>query len=60
MSLCRVFGIGFLDLDVDEAIMVINYFIEKGEENPSTDGKGRSGKEERIKVNDKTATGGWY
>lgn len=46
--------------DVEEVIMLINYFIEKGETTPSQNSQNSSKKEERIKVNDKTATGGWY
>ena len=49
-----------MNLDVDEAIMIINYFIDSADDLPSTDGKTARRQEERIKVNDKTATGGWY
>lgn len=48
--------------DKDEVIMLINFMIEKGEE---TTGKmnvvNKKGQTvERIRVNDKTATGGWW
>lgn len=49
-----------LDLDIDNFITVINYLmnVEQTETNP----KPRTGKktEQRIRVNDKTATGGWW
>ena len=44
--------------DMEEVIMLINYYIEKDEDNPPKPKK--SGKPERIKVNDNTATGGWF
>lgn len=52
-----------LKQDKDEVIMLVNYFIEKAEfEDDDTrvaDPKPK-GKNERIRVNDKTATGGWF
>ena len=48
--------------DMDDVIMLINYYIERGEDKetkvPQKSGSGK--REERIRVNDKTATGGWY
>lgn len=54
-----------LKQDKDEVIMLINYFIEKSEtETEETTHvnapKKTYGKNERIRVNDKTATGGWF
>lgn len=51
-----------LKQDKDAVIMLINYFIVKGESaGTKTANNGKiGGKEERIKVNDKTATGGWW
>lgn len=46
--------------DVDEVIMLINYYIEKGNDAPAKPQAGGAKREERIKVNDKTATGGWW
>ena len=51
-----------LKQDMDDVIMLINYYIERGADRdsatpPQTGGKKR---EERIRVNDKTATGGWW
>ena len=46
--------------DMDEVIMLINYYIEKGEDKGTTPHKGAEKHEERIKVNDRTATGGWW
>lgn len=45
--------------DADEVIMLINYYVLKSEnigEQPQRTVKG----EQRIRVNDKTASGGWY
>lgn len=44
---------------MEEVIMLINYYIEKGSENTSKSSRVEA-KDERIRVNDKTATGGWY
>lgn len=44
--------------DKDEVIMLMNYFIEKGEEQPES--KSVKSKNERVRVNDDTATGGWF
>ena len=49
--------------DKDEVIMLINYLIEKGDtEEYKTEIKeeNKPNPNARIKVNDKTATGGWY
>lgn len=47
--------------DKDEVIMLMNYFIEKGEEQPEIKNvKSGNGKNERVRVNDDTATGGWF
>lgn len=49
----------------DDVIMLINYFIQKGErtdtESKTETVKKRNGKKvERVRVNDKTASGGWF
>lgn len=53
-----------LSKDKDEAIMLLNYFIEKGEAASSatskTNYKHENNPNQRIRVNDKTATGGWF
>ena len=47
--------------DTEEVIMLINYYIEKGDDTEPTPQHNSSGKNEvRIKVNDKTATNGWF
>lgn len=48
--------------NTDEVIMLINYYIEKGNDAPPAADKSQknTGKSERVRVNDKTATGGWY
>ena len=44
--------------DTDEVIMIINFYIELGNEQPAK--KAERKKQDRIRVNDKTATGGWF
>lgn len=48
--------------DAEDVIMLANYYIERSEDKetktPQKSGGGK--REERIRVNDKTATGGWY
>ena len=53
--------------DTDEVILIINYLIEKAgdikdkkEETPSKKTSSSSSKEKRIRVNDKTASSGWW
>ena len=48
--------------DIDEVIMLINYYIEKDDNAETTPKRNAYGgkREERIRVNDKTATGGWW
>ena len=41
--------------DCDEVISVINHFIAKANKAPE-----KASKDTRIRVNDKTATGGWW
>ncbi len=56
---CSPFEI--FEQDVDEVIMLINFYLilgdEKGEQKTNTT---KHSKETRIRVNDKTATGGWF
>lgn len=70
VELARSFGMSpffVLQQDKDEVIMLINYFIEKSEyDDVQIDSesqkhiKPKAGKNTRIRVNDKTATGGWF
>lgn len=52
--------------DCDEVIMLINFYLRIGNESNesaahiSAPKKQTYGKNERIRVNDQTATGGWY
>lgn len=51
--------------DCDEVIRIINYYIEVGANAAPADEKrvfntSKPNQEQRIKVNDKTATGGWF
>lgn len=52
-----------LKQDKDHVIMLINYFIEKGNDEPTKSVSAnprKLGKNDRIRVNDKTATNGWF
>lgn len=53
-----------LQQDTQEVIMLINYYITKGEEIDTSDINKNTttaaGKNARVRVNDKTATGGWF
>lgn len=63
MTLCRSHRMTPFELfkqDADEVIEVINYYIEKGDGKEATPQKSGAKREERIRVNDKTATNGWY
>lgn len=49
--------------DKDEVIMLLNYFIEKSnKEEPAVKTKNHFSEKQdrRIRVNDKTASGGWW
>jgi hypothetical protein len=46
--------------DKDEVIMLLNYMAERGESSPSVHPAQNSNKQQYIKVNDRTATGGWW
>lgn len=47
------------DREIDEVIMLINFYIELGNAEKPTQSNA-NGKEQRIRVNDETATGGWF
>ena len=62
---CSPFDI--FNQDVDEVIMTINFYIILGEQEENTQTTAPTSKpvikpkkEERIRVNDATATGGWW
>lgn len=48
--------------DVDEVIMLINFYLAYDQRTSSTPTTARVGSnsDQRIRVNDKTATGGWF
>lgn len=51
--------------DCDEVIMLINFYIYLGNSKSKTTTtqattKNQPNKQQRIRVNDKTATGGWF
>lgn len=66
MTLARSFGVSPFEImaqDCDEVIMVINYFITKADSDdgkPAANHAANGSKQEYIKVNSKTATGGWW
>lgn len=67
MTLARSFNVSPFEImaqDCDEVIMLINYFIEKADGSdaqPAAIQTANGGKkQEYIKVNNKTATGGWW
>ena len=56
---CSPFEI--FDQDTDEVIMLINFYLYLGEKGHDKNHKKETnGKEKRIRVNDQTATGGWW
>lgn len=61
MTIARNLGITPFQVmreDMLEVVDLINYYIEKSELEPK--GEKTETKEKRIKVNNKTATGGWF
>jgi hypothetical protein len=49
-----------LKTDIDDFIMLLNYYMNLDKQNDEKPVKKSAGKEKRIKVNDRTATGGWF
>ena len=49
-----------LNSDSEQFIMLINHYIERVENEEPEKQKKIVGKQERIRVNDTTATGGWF
>lgn len=61
--ICRIYSLSpfyVFDQSVDNVIMVINYFIEKNDCPENKENKNKIKGEARIRVNDRTATGGWF
>ena len=46
--------------DCDEVIMLINYMLRKAENAPASANAPANSDKQYIKVNDRTATGGWW
>lgn len=55
---CSPFEI--FDREVDEVITIINFYIELGANANTNSVSNVNSKDTRIRVNDKTATGGWW
>ena len=49
-----------LKQDKDEVIMLLNFMAEKGESTPNDRPAKSRNEQQYIKVNDRTATGGWW
>ena len=49
-----------MEKDIDDFIIISNYLISQNEEPKEKSIKKTKNKQVRIKVNDKTATGGWF
>jgi hypothetical protein len=59
-TLARNFSVtpfAIFEQDCDEVISVINHYIKKANASPE---KSCKDKNQRIRVNDKTASGGWW
>lgn len=46
--------------DTEEVIMIINYYIHAKPQAAATQSRKKGNAPVRVRVNDKTATGGWY
>lgn len=46
--------------DCDEVILLINYLLKKAEQRPASPAAPANSNKNFIKVNDSTATGGWW
>ena len=64
ITICKAHNMTPFDLyreDTDEVIMLINYYIKKGDSTEHVVSKaGNLQVEKRIRVNDRTASGGWF
>lgn len=57
---CTPFDV--MNQDIDDVLLLLNFYVEMANENdtPVQAQTQKSTKEKRIRVNDKTATGGWW
>ena len=46
--------------EIDDVIMLINFYLRIGDEAPQSTDQVKSDKEKEIKVTSATATGGWW
>lgn len=64
MSLCikhNMTPFYLFDQEVDEVIYIINFYIDKSKiKRENNSNKSNKQEEKRIRVTEKTATGGWY
>lgn len=61
MTLSRITNVSYFDIlnqDTEEVIWLANYLILKADNTPKKSNS--KPKEQRIRVDDETATGGWY
>lgn len=59
-KLFNVMPFDILKQDKDEVIMLLNYMVEKSESAPPKKNAAASDEKQYIKVNNRTATGGWW
>lgn len=60
---CNISPFDILNKDFDDFALMVNYFLESnGDEKQknAVEQKPKKGELKRVKVNDKTATGGWW
>ena len=57
---CHISAFDVLRQDTDEVIMLINYLLEKDNDTSSYGSGTTTTKDNRVRVNDATATNGWF
>ena len=63
VNLARTFGVTPFEImaqDCDEVIMLINHFLQKAENEPAAGAAAADKGQQMVKVDDRTATGGWW
>ena len=63
ISICKAHNMTPFDLfrqDTEEVIMIINYYIHAKPQAAAKQSRKKGNAPVRVRVNDKTATGGWY
>lgn len=63
MTLSKAYGLSPFDVfkqDTEDVILLINYYVEKEDDMPTQTAEPKKNKETRVRVDSKTATGGWF